>query len=155
MKNESHSPLLARDYKFFEMARKAADGSTFKVHVGAVAVYRGKVIASAASQDKTHPMQRAYNRYRHFNQVGMCLPKIHAEIALLTKLKKMDVPMTDVRVYVYRPCKVRDHGMARPCPACQRALMAAGIRMVYYTTDFGYCVEVMDKENDTNKKVGA
>lgn len=31
--------LMARDYKFFEAARKAAEGSTFKVKVGAVGVY--------------------------------------------------------------------------------------------------------------------
>ena len=153
--SESHSPLLARDYRYFEMARKAAGESTFKVHVGAVAVYRGRVIASAASQDKTHPMQRTYNKYRHFNQVGMCLPKVHAEIGLLAKLKKLDVNMGDVKVYVYRPCKIRDHGMARPCPACQRALIAAGIRTVYYTTDYGYCVEIIDKGIDKTKKAGA
>lgn len=144
--NDAISPLLARDYKFFETARKAAGESDFKVHVGAIACYRGKVIASAASSSKTHPMQQEYNKYRgSFKQVGMCLPKIHAEIGLVTKLKKLDIPMKDVSVYVYRTCKSRAFGMARPCAACRRALIELGIRRFYYTTDEGYCLEVINK----------
>lgn len=150
-----HSPLLARDFKYFDAARKAADESTFKVHVGAVAVWHGRVIASAASQNKTHPMQKSFNKYRSFNQVGLCLPKVHAEMALLAKLKKLDVPVGDVKIYVYRPCKNREHGMARPCPACWNAMVDAGIRVVYYTTDYGYALEVVDKENNGIKKEGA
>jgi len=142
--SDSHSSLMARDYKFFEAARKAAQESTFKVHVGAVGVYRGKVVASAASQEKTHPMQKEWNRYRPFRQIGTCLPKIHAEIGLLAKLKKMNIPLGDVKVYVYRVCKSREHGYARPCPACYHALMAAGVRVCYYTTDIGYCCEWID-----------
>ena len=56
--SEFRSPLLARDYKFFEAAKRAAEESDFKVHVGAVAVYQGRVIASAASLEKTHPVLR-------------------------------------------------------------------------------------------------
>lgn len=143
---EDHSPLMARDYKFFEAARKAAECSDFKVHVGAVAVYKRRIIAAAASQNKTHSMQKIYNRYRSFNQVGLCLPKLHAEIGILAKLKKMDVPMQDVSIYVYRVCKSRDHGLARPCGACLAAIRDSGIRRVYYTTDFGVAVEVIDKK---------
>lgn len=143
--SDSYSGLLARDKKFFEAAKKAAYSSTFKVHVGAVAVYQGRVIASAASLDKTHPMQKKWNKYRCFNQVGLCLPKVHAEIGLLAKLKKIDVPMCDVRVYIYRVCKSRDHGMARPCSACLRALIASGIRLIYYTTDCGFAKELIDR----------
>lgn len=138
------SPLLARDYKFFEAAKRAAEESDFKVHVGAVAVYQGRVIASAASLEKTHPMQKMYNsRFREFNQVGLSLPKMHAEIGLFAKLKKMEIPMHDVSVYVYRICKSREHGLARPCPACRAALKEIGIRKFYYTLDDGYAFEMI------------
>lgn len=137
--------IMPRDYRFFEAARKAAEESDFKTRVGAVAVYRRRVIASAASQNKTHSMQKTYNRFRNFNQVGMCMPKLHAEIALLAKLKKMDVNMRDVSVYVYRICKSKAWGMARPCDACYRALRDAGVERVYYTTNFGVCLEVITK----------
>lgn len=141
---DSHSGLMARDYKFFEAARKAAGESTFKVHVGAIAVWNGKIVASAASLDKTEPLQRRYNRLRSFNQVGLCLPKVHAEIGLIKKLLKLNIPMREVKVYIYRPCKSRDKGLARPCRACLAALQDAGIRTVYYTTDIGYCKEWID-----------
>lgn len=133
--------LLVRDYKYFSLARKAAEESTFKVRVGAIAVYRGKIIASASSTNKTDPMQYTYNKYRSFNQVGACLPKAHAEIGLVKKMLKTAVPVQEVKVYVYRLCKSRDKGIARPCDACMRALKDAGIRVVYYTTDFGYAKE--------------
>lgn len=140
---ESHS-LLARDYKFFEAAKKAAGESTFKVHVGAVAVLRGRVIASAASLDKTEPLQKFYNKARSINQVGLCLPKVHAEVALIKKLMKLDVPMREVKVYIYRTCKSREKGLARPCRACLWGLRDLGIRTVFYTTDDGYCCEWID-----------
>ena len=144
---DDHSPLMARDYKFFEAARKAAECSDFKVRVGAVAVYKRRIVAAAASQNKTHSMQKVYNnRYRVFNQVGMCLPKVHAEISLLAKLKKMSIPMQDVSIYVYRICKSRDHGLARPCSACFAAIRDTGLRRIYYTTDYGCAVEVIDQK---------
>lgn len=135
---------MPRDYKFFEAARKAALESTFKVKVGAVAVLGGKVIASAASSSKTEPLQYKYNVYRKIRQTELCLPKAHAEIVLLKKLKKMDVPMRDVKIYVYRICKSREHGLARPCVACFRGLVDAGIQTVYYSTDFGFAKEWID-----------
>ena len=141
------SPLTQKDYRFFEAAKKAAGDSDFKVHVGAVACYKGKVIASASSSSKTHPMQQAYNKYRgSFKQAGLCLPKVHAEIKLASKLKKMDVQMKDVSIYVYRTCKSRAFGIARPCAACRMALMELGIKRFYYTTDDGYCLEVVDRK---------
>ena len=137
--------LLAREYKFFKAARKAAEQSDFKVHVGAVAVCKRKIIASAASQNKTHTLQKIYNgRYRDFSQIGLSLPKVHAEMALLAKLKRMDVPMRDVSIYVYRTCKSRESGLARPCAACLHALMEAGIRSIGYTTDVGVALEWID-----------
>lgn len=139
--SEVHSTLMTRDYKFFEAARKAAGESTFKVRVGAVGVYRGRVVASAASLDKTEPLQKFYNRARSFNQVGLCLPKVHAEVSLVKKLTKLNIPMREVKVYVYRICKSREKGLARPCRACILALRDADIRTVYYTTDYGYAKE--------------
>ena len=139
-----HSPLLARDYKFFDAARRAAEGSDFKVRVGAVAVWRRRVIASAASQNKTKPVQKYWNKFRNFSQDGECLPKLHAEIALISKLKKLDIDMRDVSVYVYRVCKSREKGLARPCAACLNAIRGANIGRIYYSTDYGYAVEVVD-----------
>lgn len=145
--NDSHLRLMARDYKFFDAARRVADTSTFKVHVGAVAVWRGRIVCSAASSCKTDPLQQEYNKYRISHQIDWCLPKAHAEIILIKKLLKMDIPMREVKVYVYRTCKSREKGLARPCKACIEALRDANIRGVYYTTDDGFCYEWIDNRS--------
>ena len=138
------SKLLARDYKFFEAARKAACGSDFKVKVGAVAVWKRRIIASAYSSSKTETMQFQYNKYRKFNQTGLCLPKVHAEVALVKKVLKLDINPKDIEIYVYRVCKSREKGIARPCNACLAALRDAGITVIKYTTDFGYSCELIE-----------
>ena len=146
--NEIYSALLSRDYKFFEAARLAALKSDFSTKVGAVAVYGRKIIASAASSQKTSPLQCKYNVFRNFQVNGAnCLPKVHAEISLIAKLKKMDgIDYKRVSVYVYRICKSRRYALAYPCPACHRALKDLGIRNLYYTTDSGLGYEWIDCE---------
>ena len=155
--DDSHS-LGARDYRFFEYARKIAFQSDFKTRIGAVAVYSGKVIASAASSEKTNPLQKKYNRFRNFTADCIdSLPKVHAEIGIMSKLKRMQgVDFKRVTVYVFRLCKARDMGLARPCEACRRALMDLGIRNIYYSTDSGFAREWLgaDKEFDKYKKAG-
>ena len=144
---DSHSGLMARDYKFFEAARQAALKSDFKTRVGAVAIYGGRIIASASSSEKTSTLQYFYNKYRDFSVNGSdCLPKLHAEVGLVSKLRKMqNVDMKRVSVYVYRVCKSKPFSLARPCAGCMRALRDAGIRSVYYTTEYnGYAHELID-----------
>lgn len=154
----SCSDLLERDYKYFEAAHQAALKSDFKTRVGAVAVYRGKVIASASSSEKTNPLQYVYNRYRDFAINGSdCLPKLHAEIGLVTKLRKMqNVDMKRVNVYVYRVCKSKPFSLARPCAGCIRALRSLGIKSVYYTTEYnGYAHEWIDVDKGIIDAKGA
>lgn len=145
--NDSHSALMARDYRFFEAARKAALKSDFKTKVGAVATFGGRIIASASSSEKTSTLQFRYNKYRDFAVNGSdCLPKLHAEIGLIAKLRKLpNIDMKRVSVYVYRVCKSKPFSLARPCAGCMRALRDAGIRSIYYTTEYnGYAHEWID-----------
>lgn len=128
--------------------------SDFKVKIGAVAVYGGKVIASAASSEKTSPLQNRYNRYRDFaTDCSDSLPKMHAEIGLVNKLRKMDgVDYKRVTVYIFRICKSRETGMARCCPGCMKALEDLGVKVIAYTTDRGFAKEWIGVDF---KKVGA
>ena len=142
-------PLMARDYKFFEYAKKAALESDFKTTLGAVAVYNGKVVASAASSSKTHSLQAKYNIYRQFEINGAdCLPKVHAEVKLISKLRRVpNIDFRRVAIYIYRICKSRPHGLARPCRACLQAIKDMNIRNLFYTTDFGYAHERINVED--------
>ena len=128
------------DYKYFSKARQIAGISDFKkIHIGCVAVYQGQIIGLGCNANKTHPMQKFYNRYRQ--QTDNLLPKLHAEISCLNQIKHLNINFTKVKLYIYRIRKDQPYGMARPCPSCMAAIKDLGIRNVYYTTDNGYAYE--------------
>ena len=128
------------DYKHFSKARQIAGISDFKkIHIGCVAVYQGQVIGLGCNANKTHPMQKFYNRYRQ--QPDNLLPKLHAEISCLNQIKHLNINFTKVKLYIYRIRKDQPYGMARPCPSCMAAIKDLGIKNVYYTTDAGYAYE--------------
>lgn len=128
------------DCKYFEKARQAANVSDYdKVHVGCVAVYQGQVIGTGNNRDKTHPIQKFYNKYRN-ESVGL-LPKLHAEIDCLNQIKHMNINFSKVKLYIYRIRKDQPFGMARPCLSCMAAIKDLGIRNIYYTSNDGYCYE--------------
>ena len=141
------------DYKMFDIACRVAQTSDFaKFHVGCVLVYKKHIIASAANGEKTHPIQKKFNRkYRNFNSTTnkFIEDKIHAEIAALSKIPypvAQEIDWKKVSVYVYRICSGRKQGFgnARPCGACLAALKEKGIKKIYYTSSIGYCLEELE-----------
>lgn len=144
--------LGKRDRKAFQIAKDIASHSDFKTfHVGCVLVYRNHVIGAASNSTKTHPLQKRYNKkYRTFKKGKKpILDSLHAEIAALASVEytvDQSVNWKDVKVYVYRICKGKKtgKGMARPCPSCLAALKDKGIRKIYYTTEEGFCMEVLN-----------
>lgn len=135
--------LTNADYKYFDKAKHIADISDYKkVHVGCVAVYQGNIIGIGCNTNKTHPKQKYYNRYRGINtDNAKFAPKLHAEISCLNSIKNYDIQFSKVKLYIYRSRLDREHGMARPCPACMAAIKDFGIKNVYYTTDEGMAYE--------------
>lgn len=145
------------DCKYFDKARQAADISDFaRVHVGCVAVYQGNIIGIGCNTNKTHPVQKYYNKYR-ISRFDNYLPKLHAEINCINSIRHLDVQFAKVKLYVYRKRGDQPHGMARPCPSCMAAIMDLGIRDVYYTTNDGFAYEKISNqttERKTNHKNG-
>lgn len=114
-------------------------------HVGYIAIYRGRIIGTGCNGEKTHPVQKTFNKYRGIDQPNYVSHKIHAEISCLSSIMHMnDINWNEVSVYGYRICKSREHGIARPCPACMALLKSIGIRHIYYTTDDGYAYTKLD-----------
>jgi deoxycytidylate deaminase len=107
--------------------------------VGCVAVIGNKVVATGFSQQRTHPMQRYYNRFRDFNGQTNITAKLHAECAMLSSFRHLNIEFSKADVYIYRICRSRDAGLAKPCLSCEMALRSAGIKNVYYTSDDGFC----------------
>ena len=83
------------DYKYFDKARQVALISDFhKTHIGCVAVYQGNVIGIGCNCNKTHPMQKKYNKYRKKSD-GL-LPKLHAEISCINSIRHLDINFSKV-----------------------------------------------------------
>ena len=138
--------LLLRniDYKYFNKARQVANISDYKKqHVGCVAVYQGQVIGLGCNTNKTHPIQKFYNKYRI--KSDNMLPKLHAEISCINQIKHLDINFSKVKLYIYRIRNDQPFGLSRPCPSCMAAIKDLGIRYVYYTTNDGYAYEKLEK----------
>lgn len=131
------------DCKYFDRARQAANESDFpRTHVGCVAVYHGDIIATGCNGEKTHPMQKYYNKLR--NGYLLChelKPKIHAEMSILNQIKSRNIQFSKVKLYIYRIRLDQPYGIARPCPSCMAAIKDLGIRHIYYTTNDGLAYE--------------
>ena len=132
------------DYRYFKKARQIANISDYKKqHVGCVAVYQGQVIGVGCNCNKTHPMQKFYNKYRMPSDY--MFPKLHAEISCINQIKHLDINFSKAKLYIYRIRKDQPFGLARPCPSCMAAIKDLGIRYVYYTTNDGYAYEKLEK----------
>lgn len=98
----------------------------------------GKLIASATnSYVKTHPLQK-----RFAQQVGLDMKQyLHAEIACIIASRGAIIHS----LHVSRSNKAGDMRDSKPCPVCQAAIRACGIKHVYYTTNGGEIVKMEAK----------
>lgn len=137
------------DYQMFEKARQVAQTSTYKEHsLGCVLVYKKHILSMASNSNKTHPLQKKYNRkYCNFQKTNKpILDKGHAEMLALVDIPyplQESIDWKQVRVYVYRICSGKRLGMglAKPCAACMAALRDKGIKHLYYSSDDGFVME--------------
>jgi len=125
---------------YFEAAKSVAQLSDFpRINVGAVAVYKHRIISSGYNSNKTNPVQKRFNAYRFSAESPACL---HAEIAcLLPLLNRKDINFKDVSLYVYREYKSGQLAIAKPCASCNALIRSLGIKHVYYTGDQSYVYE--------------
>lgn len=136
------------DFKYFEKAKQVATISDYHpVQVGCIAVYKGHIVAVACNLNKTHPIQKYYNRRYREDSDGM-MPKLHAEINCLNQLKHLNLNYSKIKLYIYRLRKDQPYGMARPCASCMAAIKDLGIRDIYYTTNDGFVYERLDYRLD-------
>ena len=136
--------LTKSDMNYFKKASNIAEVSDFdKINIGCIAVYQGTIIGVGFNTNKTHPIQKKYNRYRNGEDF---IPKLHAEINCLNSIRHLDINFTKVKLYIYRKRKTAKYGMCRPCPSCMAAIKDLGIKNVYYTTNDGYVYERINIE---------
>ena len=125
---------------YFKAAKSVSELSDFKQqHIGAVAVYRHKIISSGFNSRKTNPTQKRLNIYR-FNADTPAT--VHAELScLLPLLNRKDIDFSNISLYVYREYKNGELALARPCASCEALIRSLGIRNIYYTGNQSYISE--------------
>lgn len=133
--------------RFFKFAREAArwadyQGTRSAPSIGAVAVYKGSLVAEAWNTNKTSPLQARYNVYRYEPADTPC--KSHCETQLLQRLRWKfgnSIDWSKVNIYLYREYKDGKLAPSRPCPSCMAMLKDFGIKKIMYTTEDGYVEE--------------
>lgn len=111
----------------------------YKARIGAVIVDK-QIVSFGTNQEKSHPLQKILNkRHRGFDDDD-CHHYLHAE---LSAILKTPADLSKATMYIARTLKNGKIGMCRPCPACMAAIISSGIKTLYYTTDQGYCKEVI------------
>ncbi|MFI8294070.1 hypothetical protein ACIGBL_33535 [Streptomyces sp. NPDC085614] len=102
-----------------DLALKQALRSQCRHRVGAVLLAGRRVIAASP------------NRRRNDPAVSFLHATFHAEEVVLRRAGRT----TGSAVYVARVDAVGAARLAKPCPRCQVALIAAGVSRAYYTVD--------------------
>lgn len=127
-----------RDRRFFQIARVISRMSTHhRFKVGALIVHKNKLVSAGTNSNKSHPVQKRYDKARGFKTHHGC----HAEVRAILN-SKLDT-LTDCTVYVYRETKNGTLGNSRPCPACLKMIRDYDIKTICYTTDSGFCKETL------------
>lgn len=73
-----------QDYQYFKKAKEISKNSDFnKIHIGCIAVYQGNIIGVGYNSNKTHPVQKYYNKYRN--------NRIYCDILLQSYMRKLVV----------------------------------------------------------------
>lgn len=124
--------LTNRNTRFFRLAKKQSEKSTHKkIQMGAVIVLGNYVVSKGWNQNKTHPTQFKYNRFRNV----LCHHKLHAEIHALMSTRE---DLSGAEIYIYREDKAGLLAPSRPCCACYNAIKDSGISKMYYTSRSGF-----------------
>lgn len=120
----------------FLKAKAASNLSDFPTHkLGAVMMLGNKVLSVGYNITKTHPIQKGYNIERGYDPNVKNNGQVHAEMMCLINTRYLDVDWSKVSIYIYREHKDHTTALAKPCPACEKALLERGITQIYYTTE--------------------
>ena len=139
--------------RFFQFAKRAAQNADYKgcnktsPAIGAVAVYKGSIVATAWNTNRTSPLQQYYNKYRFASNAFPA--KSHCETMLIQRLRWKfgdSIQWDKVDIYLYREYRNGSPADSRCCESCYRMLIDLGIKRIFYSTAHGYVEEVFKKK---------
>jgi tRNA(Arg) A34 adenosine deaminase TadA len=129
--------------KYFNLAKQNARLSTFsnkrRLQIGAIIVFKNKVIASGFNTNKTNPLQRTFAFLTNNHEAIYS----HAEINVIYKVireKYNKKDFEEMDIYIYREVD-SGLGLSKPCNICEACIKTFIFRNVYYTSENGYVCE--------------
>ena len=136
--------MTKRDFHYFKIAKAVSKTSTFdRIRIGAIIVYKKEILSAGVNIKKSHPMQKKYNSFR-FDCPQEYHHYLHAEMRAIINSDKEN--LVGASIYVFREDNRGKLAPCRPCPACMEVIKKYGIKKIFYTTENGYCEELI--END-------
>ena len=135
--------MSTANVKFFDVAKAVSKLSDFKrIHIGCIIVDGKHIVATGQNTNKTHPMQKEYNKYRFH---GDCRGNgsLHAEMMAILSLPR-GIDTRKLVLYTYREDRFGNTHNSRPCKACLTKIKELGIKTIHYTSDDGFCTEKLD-----------
>ena len=103
-------------------AKNLAMNNGLDYHVVAILRRRGRIIKIGENTTKTHP------RFKRQYSDGTWASHMHAEMNVLRFSQSGD----EIEVMRFSKCG-KHMTMAKPCPACEKEIIKAGIKKVRYT----------------------
>jgi deoxycytidylate deaminase len=130
------------NYKYLSFAYYISSLSDYsKYHVGCILVYKGRIISEGWNMEKTHPIQKRYNRFR-FNSDDNP-HKLHAETICILRANQYKDKFSKSVLYIFREHCNGKWALARPCLSCMNFIKDNGIKKLCYTTEDGYAFEYL------------
>ncbi len=127
--------------RYLNLAKSISELSDFEPHkIGCILVYGKQIISVGYNCQKTHPLQKEYNRYRNLKGNNI-IHKAHAETLCINRIRRLDVNLSECILYIFRQLKNGSWAMARPCESCLRLLQDNLISKIVYSTNGGYAYE--------------
>lgn len=128
---------------YFDLARNACFYSDCNcARLGAVLVYKNKVMSVGWNNTKTNPLQQELNQHRNLDSnVHEINNSLHAEVTCLLRARGLNIEYSKSSLFVYRIKKDGSSGLSRPCKGCMSLIKELGIKNIYYSTESGWAYE--------------
>lgn len=123
------SDRIAREFS----EAKKIDAAVGNARISAAVYKNGRLLGTGVNSLKTHPFQKKYGKNEHAIH-------LHAEIAAILKAAATGEDLSSAMLVVARAkhsgvSQPFVYGLARPCNGCRMAIVAAGIKQVYFSCD--------------------
>ena len=133
--------MTKKDFRYFAIAKEVSKKSTYnRVHIGAIVVGKNKILGEGTNMIKSHPLQMKYNKLNPDMKENYA-HAIHAEVSAIVHTGTTD--LEGCIIYIYREDRNGKIAMCRPCIGCMQLIKAVRIKTIYYTTNYGFCKEVI------------